>query len=71
MFTPCTSSSDTMRSTVARDSRLAHRRIVIVSGSLAVVGAALALLVDPAWAGLVALGGLALILFPDRNCCGR
>ncbi|MCE9561560.1 MAG: hypothetical protein K8U57_05855 [Planctomycetes bacterium] len=71
MSTSCSSTADTMKSSVASDSRQSHRRIVIVGGSLAVIGAALALFVDPAWAGLVALGGLALILFPDRNCCGR
>lgn len=37
----------------------------ITAGGLAVAGAALGLLVHPAWALLAALGGLALIVVPD------
>lgn len=42
-----------------------------MGGSLAIAGAVLAALVDPAWAILAAAGGLALILFPDKSCCAR
>ncbi len=71
MSMPCASSAGTMKASASRDSRLAYRRLVIVGGSLAVVGAALSLLVDPVWSGLAVLGGIALILLPDRHCCGR
>jgi hypothetical protein len=37
----------------------------ITAGGLAVAGAVLALLADPAWAALAVLGGLALIFVPD------
>lgn len=47
--------------------RLAHRRICVVAGGLAVLGAVLAIAVAPAWAAVSAAGGLALLVIPDRT----
>lgn len=47
--------------------RLAHRRLCVAAGGLAVAGAVLAIAVAPAWAVLSAAGGLALLLIPDRT----
>ena len=47
------------------DPRRAHRKVVVVCGALAIIGATLAAFVHPAWAVLAALSGLALILYPD------
>jgi hypothetical protein len=63
------SSAPAVGRSVKSDARRTHRWVCIVGGSLAVVGAALAAFVDPAWAALAAVGGVALIAFPDRQCC--
>lgn len=57
--------------TPVRDSRRGHRRVVILGGTLAIAGAALAAFVDPAWSALAVAGGLLLLLYPDTNCCAR
>ncbi|QDU23675.1 hypothetical protein [Urbifossiella limnaea] len=54
--------------TPPRDARrLAHRRLCVAAGGLAVLGAVLAIAVAPALAVLSAAGGLALLLIPDRT----
>lgn len=53
--------------TAAPNARRAHRRVVVVAGALAIVGAALAAFVDPVWVSLTAAGGLLLLLYPDRQ----
>ncbi len=70
MSTPCPSPA-APKSRIARDSRRTHRRLVIIGGSLAIIGAALAAFVDPAWAALAAVGGLTLLLYPETNCCAH
>ena len=47
--------------------RRRHRFIVVLGGSLAVIGAILAIIVNPLWALLAAAGGLALLFLPDTK----
>ena len=70
MSTPDVSSA-TLNDTGAEASRWNFRSVLVLGGVLAVVGSCLAAFVNPAWAGLAALGGLVLIFAPDRPCCGR
>ncbi len=53
--------------TAAPNGRRAHRRVVVVGGALALVGAALAAFVDPVLVSLAAAGGFLLLLYPDRR----
>ncbi len=46
--------------------RAAHRRTVVVAGSLAVLGSALMYFVNPWFASLIILAGVWLILQADR-----
>lgn len=50
-------------------SRRAHRITCVIAGSLAVAGAGMALLLNPWFATLSAVGGLWLILSPDSTNC--
>ena len=49
------------------DAHRTHRLTVAIGGGLAIVGAALAAFVHPAWAALAAVGGLLLLLLPDQK----
>jgi hypothetical protein len=49
--------------------RRRHRWIAVLAGSLAIIGAILAIIVNPLWALLAAAGGLALLFLPDKKPC--
>lgn len=53
------------------DPRRMHRRVVVLAGTLAITGAALAAFVGVEWVSLAAIGGFLLLLYPDANCCSR
>jgi hypothetical protein len=59
--------TEAKKSSVATDSRRTHRKVVVVCGALAIIGAALAAFVHPALAILAVIGGLVLLVYPDQK----
>lgn len=49
----------------SKPKRIVHRIVVVTCGSMAVIGCALAILIQPAWGIVAGLAGLALVFFPE------